>query len=162
MVMSSSKMLPVKSRLSDYTSYGYDNPEVVKFLTVHELGHSFVNPHMNELENELMRDTALFTPALRQSLRPYYIEDWKNCVIEHLVRLGEIRIALARKDTIEAVRLHNMHVKELKMVLIPMLEQKINEYEMHRDRYPDFKSFLPELLAVFHSMTPQQVDELVK
>jgi hypothetical protein len=157
MVMSSSKMLPVKSRLSDYTSYGYDNPEVVKFLTVHELGHSFVNPHMNELENELMRDTALFTPALRQSLRPYYIEDWKNCVIEHLVRLGEIRIALARKDTIEAVRLHNMHVKELKMVLIPMLEQKINEYEMHRDRYPDFKSFLPELLTVFHSMTPQQV-----
>jgi hypothetical protein len=162
MVMSSSKMLPVMPKLRDYTAYGFDNPEVVRFLTVHELGHSFVNPHMLTLQDQIMRDSALFTPALRKSLEPYYIEDWRNCVIEHLVRMGEIRIALSRKDTVEAQRLRNMHIKQLKMVLITQLEQKISEYETHRDRYPDFISFLPKLLDVLHSMTPQQVDDLVK
>ena len=162
MVMSSSKMLPVKSSLAEYTSFGFDNPPITKFLTVHELGHSFVNPHVSELPDLVMHDTALFTPSLKQSLEPYYIEDWRNCVIEHLVRMGEIRVALSRHDTAEAQRLRNMHIRELKMVLIPVLEEKIVEYESNRDKYPDFKSFLPELLTAFHAMKPEDVDELVR
>ncbi len=162
MVMSSSKMLPVKSSLAEYTSFGYDNPPITKFLTVHELGHSFVNPHVSEVPDLVMHDTALFTPSLKQSLEPCYIEDWRNCVIEHLVRMGEIRVALSRHDTAEAQRLRNMHIRELKMVLIPVLEEKIVEYESNRDKYPDFKSFLPELLTAFHAMKPEDVDELVR
>jgi hypothetical protein len=161
MVMSSSRMLPVKYKLAAYTSFGFDNPRVTKFLTVHELGHSFVNPHVNALDDLVMRDTALFTPRLRASLQPYYIEDWKNCVIEHLVRMGEIRVALLRKDKAAARRLRKMHIQKMNMVLIPVLEAKIAAYEAHRDQYPDFTSFLPELLRAFHTLKPKDVDLMV-
>ncbi|SMC66033.1 hypothetical protein [Moheibacter sediminis] len=35
-------------------------------------------------------------------------------------------------------------------------------YEQNRNDYPDFQSFLPELLKVFDETTPQNVDELLK
>lgn len=161
MVFSSSRMLPLKSSLKEYKKYGFDNPEVTHFLTVHEIGHSFVNPHVMPLQKDMEQDTALFTPALRRIMEPNYIQNWQVCVIEHLVRLGEIRVALAMHNEPEATRLRNLHIKQFKFILLPMLEQKIAYYERNRDKYPDFQSFLPEIFKVFHSLKPEKIDALV-
>jgi len=161
MVFSSSKMLALPSSLRALPAYGFDNHEITHFLTVHEIGHSFVNPHMSSMKKEIDRDTALFTQAWQKILQPSYIWSWENCVVEHLVRLGEIRIALAMKDTTEANRLRNLHIKDFKFVLLPLLEKKIETYEAHRDHYPNFNSFLPELFKVFHSLTPDVINKLV-
>ena len=162
MVFSSSKMLPPGLPINTYTSFGFDNAEVTHLLTVHEFGHSFVNPHLNELKDIIARDTALFTPALQKALEPAYIGDWFSCVVEHIVRLGEIRVAESMHDATEANRLRSVHVKQARFVLIPLLEEKIKVYEANRKQYPDFNSFLPELLKVFHELTPEKVDGLVK
>jgi len=161
MVFSSSRMLSLKSSLKNYAKFGFDNPEVTHFLTVHEIGHSFVNPHVLPMQAELDHDTALFTSSLKKALESSYISNWQICVVEHLVRLGEIRIALAMKDTAEANRLRNLHIKSFGFVLLPLLEKKMEVYEANRDRYPNFNSFLPEIFLVFHSLTPKDVDNLV-
>jgi len=161
MVFSSSRMLPLKKSLKEYQKYGFDNPDVTHFLTVHEIGHSFVNPHVMPLQKEMEQDTALFTPALRRVMEPNYIENWQGCIIEHLVRLGEIRVALSMHNDAEAARLRNLHGKQFKFILLPMLEQKMEYYESNRDKYPDFNSFLPEIFTVFHSLSPKEIDELV-
>lgn len=161
MVMSINTMLPVKPSLKDYTTFGFGNATTVHFLTVHEMGHSFVNPHVNRIEDQVWRDSALFTPALQRALEPSYIGNWKTCVIEHLVRLGEIRVAVAMQDNAEAERLRQTHIRESHFVLLPLLEEKIREYEQHRDRYKTFADFLPELLTVFHQLKPGEVDQLV-
>ncbi|MBC9932889.1 DUF4932 domain-containing protein [Chitinophaga qingshengii] len=161
MVMSVNTMLPVKPSMKDYTTFGYGNAATMQFLTVHEMGHSFVNPPVNKIEGQVLQDTALFTPALQKALEPSYIGSWKTCVIEHLVRLGEIRIAVAMHDQAEAGRLRKMHIGEFHFVLLPLLEEKIQQYEQHRDRYKTFADFLPELLGVFHALTPAAVDRMV-
>ncbi|NML39859.1 DUF4932 domain-containing protein [Chitinophaga sp. G-6-1-13] len=161
MVMSINTMMPVKPSLKDYTTFGFGNATTVHFLTVHEMGHSFVNPHVEKIEDQVSRDTALFTPALQQALEPSYIGSWKTCVIEHLVRLGEIRVAVAMHDEAEAARLRKTHIREFHFVLLPLLEEKIQEYEQHRDRYRAFADFLPELLTVFHRLSPGEVDQLI-
>ena len=161
MVFSSSRMLSLKPSLKDYKKYGFDNPEVTHLLTVHEIGHSFVNPHVMALQKEIEHDTALFTPALRRVMEPNYIESWWVCVVEHLVRLGEIRVALAMHNKPEATRLRNLHIKQFGFILLPLLEQKIEYYEANRDKYPDFQSFLPEIFSLFHSLKPEQIDDLV-
>lgn len=161
MVMSINTMLPVKPSLKDYTAFGFGNATTIRFLTVHEMGHSFVNPHVNSIDDQVRRDSALFTPALQHALDSSYIGDWKTCVIEHLVRLGEIRVAVAMQDKAAAERLRKMHVKMFHFVLLPLLEEKIRQYELHRERYRTFADFLPELLTVFHQLTPAQVDQLV-
>ena len=162
MIMSSDQMLPPKSDLSSYTQYGFDNPGVTHFLTKHEIGHSFVNPIIEKYTAQLRKDSALFTPALKQILAPHYINDWYVCVIEHLVRLGEIRTAISMKNFKEANRLRQLHIHGEKCVLIPMLEIKIRQYELNRKHYPTFESYLPELISFFHSLTPSIINDQVK
>lgn len=161
MIMSSSKMLPLQQNLSGYHHYGFDNPGVTHMLTKHEIGHSFVNPILEKYFDELDRDSALFTPKFKAALAPVYINSWRICIIEHLVRLGEIRTALSIGNTIEAERLRKVHIGEYKCVLIPLMEAEIVKYEKNRSRYPTFESYLPELVAWFHQLTPEKVDQQV-
>ncbi|HET9747272.1 MAG TPA: DUF4932 domain-containing protein [Chitinophagaceae bacterium] len=161
MVFSSSIELPLEKSLKDYQHFGFDNADVIRFLTVHEIGHSFVNPVMKPMTADIQHDTSLFSPALAKALAPSYIDGWENCIIEHLVRLGEIRIAVAMDDTTEASRLRKLHINEFKFALLPLLEKKIVEYENDRSKYPNFNSFLPEIFDMFHNLKPEDVDKAV-
>ena len=161
MVFSSSIQLPLMKSLKEYKRFGFDNAEVTRFLTVHEIGHSFVNPVVKPMRAGIEHDTALFTSSLKTALESSYIDSWENCLIEHLVRLGEIRIAVAMGDTTEAMRLRKMHVNQFKFGLLPLLEKTITEYEKQRATYPDFKSFLPEIFKTLHRLTPADVDGMV-
>lgn len=162
MVMSTSVMLPVQSRLEDYQHFGFDNPEHTRFLAVHEFGHSFVNPHVTPYLSTIAKYSHLFTDSLQNVMHLQDIYSWETCVIEHLVRLGEIRIAEYMKDTRKANALRQLHIGAYHFVFMPALEEKIKVYEHNRQRYPNFSAFLPELLSVFETFTPAQVDEALK
>jgi hypothetical protein len=161
MVFSSSVELPLQNSLKDYKHFGFDNADVIRFLTVHEIGHSFVNPVMKPMKADIEHDTSLFSPTFAKVLAPSYIDGWENCIIEHLVRLGEIRIAIAMGDTIEATRLRKLHISEFKFALLPLLEKKIVEYENNRSKYPTFNSFLPEIFDMLHNLKPEDVDKAI-
>ena len=161
MVMSSSKMLERKAAMAEYTTFGYDNREVVHLLTVHEIGHSFVNPALQPYTAQLNRDSALFTPAFAKKLKSSYIERWETCVIEHLVRLGEIRTAHILKNYREEQRLRRLHIGQFGFVLIPFLEKQILRYEANRKTYKSFENFLPEILKSLHGLKPADIDRLV-
>ncbi|EDM34021.1 hypothetical protein PBAL39_17159 [Pedobacter sp. BAL39] len=162
MIFSSSIQLPLLNSLSVYRQFGFDNAEVIRFLTVHELGHSFVNPVIEPLKQLVQRDTSLFTATLARHLEKSYISTWETCLVEHLVRLGEIRIAKSMGDIAEENRIRKLHVSEFGFVLLPMLEKVIEKYESDRARYPDFKSFLPEIFSSLHQLQPADIDALVK
>jgi hypothetical protein len=161
MVFSSSVQLPLLGSLKEYKHFGFDNADVTRFLTVHEIGHSFVNPVVKPMVDEIQHDTALFTSSLAKALEPSYIESWENCLIEHLVRLGEIRVAAAMGDEKEAMRLRKLHINGFKFALLPLLEKVIIGYENNRKKYPDFKSFLPEIFKTLHNLKPSDVDEML-
>lgn len=162
MVMSPDTMLTLQSSISAYNHFGFDNPKVTHLLTKHEMGHSFVNPSLAKYKLQIDRDSALYTPQLKKLLTPHYINDWYVTIIEHLVRLGEIRTAASMGELKEAERLRRVHIKEYGCILIPMLEIKIKEYESNRHRYPNYESFLPVLIAYFHSLTPELIDQQIK
>lgn len=161
MVMSSSKMLPLQSGLASYHHFGYDNPEVVSFLTNHEIAHTFVNPLLDKFKDQINADSVLFTKELAALVEKNNFGGWYVCVIEHLIRLGEIRIALAMKDPEEAERLRRLHIGDDKCVLIPLLEDKIKDYEKNRMMYPTFESYLPVMLSYLHSLTPADINKQV-
>jgi hypothetical protein len=75
--------------------------------------------------------------------------------------LGEIRIAKAIGNKLEEVRIRNLHTNEFKFVLLPLLEKKVYEYENNRAKYPEFKSFLPEIFEALHQLKPADIDELL-
>lgn len=158
MIMSTDVMLAPKPDLNQYTAFGYDNPRITQFLTVHEIIHSFVNPQLDKFNNLIDRDSSLYTPALAALMKPQGIPNWKICVTEHLVRLGEIRIAEAMKDSNQASALRKMHTDTFHFVLLPLLEKKIKEYEKKRNVYPQFKDFISLLLKDIHKLKPEDID----
>lgn len=162
MIMSSSIMLPPQPTISQYTKFGFDNPAHTVFLTVHEFGHSFVNPHLTPYQEMIEKYNVLFTDSLKKVMNAQDIYSWYSCVVEHIVRLGEIRIAEYMKDTARAQSLRKLHIGSYNFVFIPAMEEKMKIYERHRRQYPTFNDFLPELLKVFNDFTPKQVNQLVK
>lgn len=163
MVVSSSKMLQLQQDLSQYHQYGFDNHAVNRFITIHEILHSFVNPLLETYAAQLKADSILYTKDLSSILKPSGLYNWKVSVIEHLVRLGEIRIAVSMNDSKEADRLRRIHINEYKCVLIPLLENKIQEYEKDRVKYPTFESYLPNLMAYLHALSPEIInDQIIK
>ena len=161
MIISSSRMILMESGLLDYQKYGFDNPRVTEFLTKHEIGHSFVNPLLEKYAVQIKNDSSLFTPGLKKILAPHYIGDWYVCVIEHIVRMSEIRTAISMGDFKEADRLRLLHIFGEKCVLIPLLEMKIASYEADRSHYPTFESYLPDLVTYLHSLTPEIINQQV-
>lgn len=163
MIMSTNVMLSGKSDPNQYRAFGYHNKRITQFLAVHEIIHSFVNPILDKYTNLINRDSSLYTPVLEAVMKQQAgIANWKICVIEHIVRLGEIRIAEAMKDRKQANVLRKMHIDSFHFILLPLLEKKMGEYERNRSRYPRFSDFVPVLLNTIHMLRPEDIDSLVK
>lgn len=121
---------------------GFDNAEAVRNLSVHEFGHSFVNPLTAQpaVAAGLAAQQALFRPTPGQ---PQY-RDWETSVNEHLVRAGEVRIALAlgRPDVSRQLR-----ADYAAWPYLSFFEAQLQRYEASREQYPTLESFLPSLIA---------------
>ncbi|MBA9079630.1 MULTISPECIES: DUF4932 domain-containing protein [Rufibacter] len=121
---------------------GYDNPTEIRNLSVHEFGHSFVNPLTTQppLEAQINQYAHLFKPIPHQ---PQYT-DWLTSFNEHLVRAGEIRIAL-QMGTAQGAQALQTSYRD--WMYLPHFLQQLSRYERNRIQYPTLASFLPDLVA---------------
>jgi hypothetical protein len=133
---------------SDAAHYGcgYADPTKAEELSVHEFGHSFVGPVLDQLHDAVDASACLYAP-IAESMRQQVYGSWRNALEEHIVRTGEIRIALAMGERSRADRLRDDYVNHRSFIYIPRLEASIVRYEHNRRRYPDLASFAPELIA---------------
>ncbi|MCB2410575.1 DUF4932 domain-containing protein [Hymenobacter lucidus] len=124
------------------TAAGFDNAEAVRNLSVHEFGHTFVNPltSLPVFAPGIAAHAALFRPIPGQ----LQYRDWETSFNEHLVRAGEIRIAQAldRDDVSRQLR-----AAYADWMYLPFFEAQLQRYEADRQRYPTLESFLPVLIA---------------
>jgi len=159
--MISSAYVPLgkKNNIKDYKEFGFNHPETTNFLITHEFGHSFVNQHLGPYEDRINQSNNLMSEAFINKMDAQGYSYWPSCVGEHIVRTGEIRIALANGNPQLAEKLRNQHIKENSFVLIPDFEKKMEEYENNRKKYKSFKDFVPELLTVLDETSVEKVRE---
>lgn len=149
-VISASLPVQTQNNMADYKVFGFDNKENTLRMSYHEFGHAFVNPLFEdnpELVEMAEKSSYLFTEEYQKIMQPQNYGDWLTVVQEHLVRLGEIRLAERSGDLKWAEELREYHINELKFVFLPALEEKVLEYEKNAE-IRSFEDFLPELLAV--------------
>ena len=143
-----SASLPVKKdSLGGYNDFGFDNKEFILRNSYHEFGHAFVNPVLEKPEYQKLIASYeyLFVPKLQQAMDVQNYNTWFDCLAEHFVRLGEIRLAERSGDKQWAEELRQYHTKELNFVFLPELEAKRLAIEKIA---PDksFSEILPDLL----------------
>ncbi|TJY38075.1 DUF4932 domain-containing protein [Pontimicrobium aquaticum] len=127
--------------------FGFDDSKEIDELTVHEFGHSFINPILDLAKNTEIIDKYkyLFDPIKKEMQNQGY-GSWRSCVAEHFVRLGEIRISYAMRDSARAEKLRDEYVNKRKFIYIPHLEKSIEEYETNRNLYKSIDDYIPSLL----------------
>ena len=143
-----------------YNKFGYSDVEFLTQLTIHEFGHSFVSWGTKEIETT-KSNTVIFSGEWENEMKKYGVWSWETCVNEHIVRTVEIRIAEKMGNKERADLLRGNYIKKRKYLIIPQLEMKLLEYEDSQQKYPSFKSFLPELIKICNSLTIEERDKLL-
>lgn len=157
--MISSAYVPLKKKnnIKDYTEFGFNHPETTNFLITHEFGHSFVNQYLGQYESKINESNNLMSEAFIGKMDGQGYSYWPSCVAEHIVRTGEIRIALADNNQKLAESLKKQHMNDYSFVLIPEFEKKMEVYENNRKKYQSFKDFVSELLNVLDETSVEKV-----
>jgi hypothetical protein len=107
---------------------GFNYPDRIRGLTVHEFGHSFVNPAVDALPQDLMTSTEyLYTPIKEEMVRHSYTS-WKQCLYEHFVKAGEVIIMEKLGDTARARSLLSDFMKT-GFIYVPAILEEMRIYD---------------------------------
>src|SRR6187401_70566 len=108
---------------------GFTNETRLRELSVHEFGHSFVNPEVDKLPKEKFSQTELLFEPLKSKMSDQGYNTWKVCMYEHFTRAGEILIAEKLGDTEGAKRLHAEYEQDRKFIYIPSILVELKKYD---------------------------------
>lgn len=145
--------------LNDLNSFviGYNDEEYFQEIGLHELIHTFYQEALKESkENIRLIDELeyLFTDSLKNNMLNQGYTDWRTCFEEHLVRIGEIKIAerLGKKEFVSRYRKECTDGRGL--IYFELIENLFKEYENNRSNYRNIGEFLPELVSKLKSKVP--------
>lgn len=116
----------------------------------HEFCHSFVNPHIYARTAELQRaGERLYAPVKAQMQRQAY-GNWQTVLHESLVRASVVRYVAATASPDAAAALASKEA-ERGFRWTPALAALLAEYESKRDEFPNFGTFMPQVVKFFEN-----------
>lgn len=117
-------------RFNDSTSLntGFENEQKLRELSVHEFGHSFVNPIVAKLPEMTFKQTEKLFEPLKSKMEPQGYNDWKVCVYEHFVRAGEIFISEKLGDTQGTEKLKKEYIEDRQFKYIPIIIPELQKF----------------------------------
>jgi hypothetical protein len=118
----------------------------LKYLTLHEFSHPFINPVTELFRDEIMPFAANFEKIPEQTRRNVCGE-WEECINEFIVRA--ITTRLSQQESTDLGQWAYNHELARGVVHMDELLEKIKYYEANRDQYPTFNDYYPRLLEIF-------------
>jgi len=118
---------------------GFANTRKVRELSIHEFGHSFINPEVAKLAKSYFENTrSLFTPIKKTMYKQAY-PNWEDCVYEHFVRAMEVIMAekYASKEAYE--NLKKEYIEEKQFIYIPKIVGILKNYAKEGSLYDAIK-----------------------
>jgi hypothetical protein len=107
---------------------GFNYPDKIRNLTVHEFGHSFVNPAVDALPGELIRSTEYLYGPIKEEMIKHSYTSWTQCLYEHFVKAGEVIIAEKLGDTAKAQSLMTDFVNT-GFIYVPSIVEEMRAYD---------------------------------
>ncbi len=108
---------------------GFTDMDKLTELTIHEFGHSFVNPIVAKQPKEMFDKSEHLFKALKSSMASQGYNTWKVCLYEHFVRAGEIIIAEKTGELDRAERLKFEYINKRNFIYIPEILDELRSYE---------------------------------
>jgi hypothetical protein len=133
---------------------GFNYPAKIQGLSVHEFGHSFVNPAIDKVPTELINSTEyLYTPIKTEMSKLAYTS-WTMCLYEHFVKAGEVIIARKLGNTKEAKKILEDNVKA-KFIYLPAIVKELEEYDKNKSDYKSYDDVVPVTIERLKALKKQ-------
>jgi len=132
---------------TDHPDMGFDNPQQIRALAVHEFGHSFANPAIDSLPQSLYDQTAYLYEPIKQQMKKQAYTAWIMSLYEHLVRTGEVIVAEKIGDSARAVTMLQDNVKN-GFIYLPFMVQELKKW----DKNPSTVSFNEAVVQMMYKL----------
>lgn len=118
-------------------SMGFANTQELRELSIHEFGHSFVNPLVDILPESAFKQTESLFEPIREAIYQQGYNTWEACVTEHFVRSMELYMS-ERYDTPEAyAQLYQQYVNERHFIYIPLILEELKAADRRGGSFED-------------------------
>jgi len=128
----------------DALDLGFGNLQRLQELSIHEFGHSFVNPIIDAIPQTEIYDTERLFERIKSAMEKQGYNSWKACLYEHFVRAGEVVIAKLLGDTAGSQRLRTNYIDNRSFIYLPAIITELENYNKKNIKYYD---------AVINAMT---------
>ncbi len=121
----------------DAPDLGFGNPQRLQELSIHEFGHSFVNPIIDAIPQEKISNTERLFEPIKSAMEKQGYNTWKVCLYEHFVRAGEVMIAKLLGDAAGSQRLRTNYVADRSFIYLPTIITALENYNKRKIQYYD-------------------------
>ena len=125
----------------------------LRTLVWHEFAHSFVNPLTENYWSDLSGSLAPFD-SIAAGL-PQWYRQRKASLDEHIVRAVTVRMITLYRGSDAGTKATEQEVK-WGFAFVPKIAAWLKDYEAHRDRWPSFAAFFPELVRHLATLDGQK------
>jgi hypothetical protein len=134
---------------------GFDYPDRIQGLSVHEFGHSFVNSAIDQLPEELKKSTEYLYLPIKDAMSKKSYSDWIQCLYEHFVKVGEVIIARQSGNTKHAEEIINDNVAA-GFIYLPFLVKQMEVYEKDTNPAKNYDHFVALVMERLKAAYPQK------
>lgn len=142
----------------NFMGYGFSDPEAVNYLSLHEFGHSFCNPVVEEFAGALAPYAGLMA-GIKDEMQGQAYGQWLTVMYELLVRSVHTRFVLKTEGPQAAELFLLDNAFKRKFVFIKDFYDALAVYEADRGRYPTLYEFYPKMVKIFDGWELAEVEE---
>ena len=120
-------------------------------IVVHEMNHSYINPltETTHIADHIKDSGDKIMAVVGEDMKMQAYADFKTVINESLVRAAVIRYMKDHCLPVEDIKTEIISQKNLSYYWIEGLDSLYEEYDNHRDIYPDMQSFYPHIENYF-------------
>jgi hypothetical protein len=138
----------------DRAGFPVISPNYLPYI-VHEFSHTFVNSVLDDRSAQFHPYTARVFALVEKQMRAHHYVDPQSMLDESVVRASVIRYLMAHGYADAAKReIATQHKQGF--FWIEDLVRLLGRYEARRGRYPTFRSFAPEIVRYYRTLSTQR------
>ena len=127
-----------------YPTFG---PSVVSTV-VHEFSHSYCNPLVDKYMKDFESFGEKYFPRVEKQMKGQAYGSWQTMMRESLVRVCEVRYAMANNGKERAGQIANYNISR-GFYWTKELSELLDQYEQQRDKYRTLDAFMPNIVEFF-------------
>ena len=133
----------------DSFDVGYNDEKYFQEIGLHELIHTFLHESVRENKTNIALISEieyLFTDSLKNNMMKQGYIDWRSCFEEHLVRVGEIKIAKRMGNNEFVSQYRTDCINNRGFIYFELVENIFTKFENNRSNFESIDDFIPELV----------------